>query len=395
MSRIEQSQALLSRAAWLKRPEAQRLFALLDGAQGRTRAVGGIVRDTLLDIDRGGTDLDLATELTPDEVMARAQRAGIGSYPTGIAHGTVTLKLDSLVAEVTTLREDVATDGRHAVVRFGTDWRRDAERRDFTLNALYAGMDGRLYDPLEGLADCLAGQVRFIGDPATRIREDRLRVFRFFRFSASHGGERFDPEGLAACAAAAGTLDRLAAERIGAEMRRMLDLPRIANTLRQMREAGVIDLGEASVELLHRHERQVSRPRFVERLALLFSRHPPAALQEMWRLSKDDLRVGGAVLEVALLLIDFRLHEAAFRHPGMLGSGLDVAATLAHWSEAGRGAVRDQLEQIEVPRFPLTGDDLVAAGLSGPSVGSALTRLEKLWIESGFALDRESLLQKL
>ncbi|WP_417310038.1 CCA tRNA nucleotidyltransferase [Devosia sp.] len=395
MSSLEQSQALLQRAEWLKRPEAQRLFALLDGGQERTLAVGGIVRDTLLDMARSDTDLDLATELTPDAVMARAQKAGVAAYPTGISHGTVTLKLDTLVAEVTTLREDVATDGRHAVVQFGTDWRRDAERRDFTLNALYATMDGRLFDPLGGLADCLAGQVRFIGDPATRIREDRLRVFRFFRFSASHGGERFDAEGLAACAAAAGALDRLAAERVGGEMRRMLDLPRIGNTLRQMREAGIVDLGEPALDLIHRHERRVTRPRFVERLALLFFAHDPEALRAQWRLSRDDMRVGGAVLEVSRMLMDFRLHEAAFRHPGMLSSGLDVAATLADWSEAGRGAVREQLEQIEVPRFPLSGDDLLAAGLSGPAVGSALGRLEKLWIESGFALDRETLLERL
>src|SRR5690606_16390850 len=198
--------ARLQRAEWLQSEETQRLLALLDGAEGRTRAVGGIVRDTILGRPLHRSDIDLATELPPEEVVARAEQAGVASYPTGIEHGTVTLRLGALAAEVTTLREDVETDGRRAVVRFGTDWTRDAERRDFTLNALYAGMDGTLFDPLSGLEDCIVGRVRFIGEPERRIAEDRLRVYRFFRFSASHGSEQFDAAGLAACRAAAASL---------------------------------------------------------------------------------------------------------------------------------------------------------------------------------------------
>src|SRR5690606_31456053 len=186
---------------------------------------------TLLELPREDADVDLATELLPHEVMDRAQRAGVAAYPTGITHGTVTLKLGALVAEVTTLREDIETDGRHAVVTFGTSWRHDAARRDFTLNALYAGMDGTLFDPLGGLEDCLGRKVRFIGRPAQRIEEDRPRAYRSFRSSASHGNERVDPGGYTACHAAAGTLGRLAAERVGSEMRRMLRLPRVGNTL--------------------------------------------------------------------------------------------------------------------------------------------------------------------
>ena len=201
----------LRQASWLSRAETQQLLALLDGAQRRTRVVGGAVRDTLLGLDQEMADLDLATELMPGDVAARAERAGVAVYPTGLAHGTVTLKTGTLVAEVTTLREDVETDGRHAVVRFGQDWREDAARRDFTMNALYAEIDGTLFDPLGGLGDCLERRVRFIGEAARRIAEDRLRVYRFFRFSASHAGEQFDQDGLAACTAAAGTLGRLAA----------------------------------------------------------------------------------------------------------------------------------------------------------------------------------------
>ena len=203
----EEAETRLCTAGWLQNPALQRIFKALDGGAGRTRAVGGVVRDTLMAHDRTSTDFDLATELSPDQVVKRAHAAGIASYPTGIEHGTVTLKANDLVAEVTTLREDVETYGRHAKVEFGTDWRRDAERRDFTLNALYAGPDGQLFDPLGGAADCLAGIVRFIGDADQRIAEDRLRVYRFFRFTASHGHEQFDATGLVAVKRAAGTLD--------------------------------------------------------------------------------------------------------------------------------------------------------------------------------------------
>ncbi len=383
----------LKRSEWLMRPETQRLMAMLDGAQGRTRAVGGIVRDTLLDLPREAADIDLATELTPAEVIERAGRAGVSVYPTGLAHGTVTLKLDSLAAEVTTLREDVETDGRHAVVRFGTSWRHDASRRDFTLNALYAGMDGTLFDPLGGLDDLLARKVRFIGNPARRIEEDRLRVYRFFRFSASHAAERLDPDGYAACQAAAGTLGRLAAERVGAEMRRMLSLAKVSNTLAAMVRADVLAIPEDALKLLHHYERRGRRSDLTGRLAILLTAMPAEALQESWRLSNDEMRTAQAVLTVAQLLGDFRIYEAAYRHPAALADGVEVAMVLAHWGEAGRAAVLEQLERLDVPQFPLGGEHLMAAGIKpGPALGTELERLERLWIEGGFALDRDALL---
>jgi poly(A) polymerase len=394
VTRTTEALGRLRRAEWLLRPETQRILALLDGAEGRTRAVGGAVRDTLLDVPREVADLDLATELLPHEVTLRAQRAGLSVYPTGIDHGTVTLKLDSVIAEVTTLREDIETDGRRAVVRFGRDWQRDAERRDFTLNALYAGMDGALFDPLGGLGDCLDSRVRFIGDANQRIAEDRLRVFRFFRFSASHAGEKFDAEGLAACGAAADRLGNLAAERIGAEMRRMLALPRIGQTLKLMNETGIVRLDPEAVSLIHTHERRVRRPDYAARLALLCSRMDAEALQRMWRLSNDDMRSAGAILAVARLLADYRLHEAAYRYPAALAEGLEVAAVLANWGEAGKAALSEQLQRLDVPRFPVNGGDLMARGFRpGPALGRELDRLEQVWIEGGFALDRETLLE--
>ena len=199
----------ISDAEWLSRPAVQAIFAALDGPDGRTRAVGGVVRDSLIGRIREHADIDMATEFLPVTVMQRAKAAGIAAYPTGIEHGTVTLRLDETTVEVTTLRQDVVTDGRHAQVQFGTDWVADAERRDFTLNALYCDADGRLFDPLGGAGDLLNGRVRFIGDAARRIAEDGLRVYRFFRFSASHGGEQFDAEGLAACRDAADDLEHI------------------------------------------------------------------------------------------------------------------------------------------------------------------------------------------
>ena len=175
----------LKDAAWLKRPETARVFAALSGDGIETRAVGGAVRNTLL--GRPVTEVDLATTAVPDTVMARARKAGLKAIPTGIAHGTVTVVADGTPFEVTTLRRDVETYGRHAKVAFTEDWEEDARRRDFTLNALYADADGALYDPLGGYADLVAGRVRFIGDATARITEDYLRILRFFRFNAYYG----------------------------------------------------------------------------------------------------------------------------------------------------------------------------------------------------------------
>lgn len=383
----------LRTAPWLSRAETQRVFALLDGTSDRTRAVGGVVRDSLLERDRDSGEIDFATQLLPDEVMRRAGEAGISVYPTGIEHGTVTLRLGETTAEVTTLREDITTDGRHAKVRFGTDWRRDAERRDFTLNALYAGMDGTLFDPIGGAQDCLAGHVRFIGDPDARIAEDRLRVYRFFRFSASHGREEFDEDGLAAVARAAGDLGALSAERVGAEIRRMLELGRIARTFTAMGAAGVLVLPSGVLDQLGGYERRARHPSIAPRLALLIAAQGEGKLKRQWRLSNDEIVMADALLSAARLLIDFQLNEAAYRFPAVLGDAVELAATLAGWTEAGKSAVVQGLERLEVPKFPLTGDDLIAHGMRpGPALGTELERLEKKWIASGFTLSRQALL---
>lgn len=381
----------LQSAEWLNRPDTQAIFAALDGAKRRTRAVGGVVRDTILERLRDTTDIDLATELLPAEVIERATAAGIASYPTGIDHGTVTLKLGDTLAEVTTLRQDIETDGRHAVVAFGTDWHMDASRRDFTLNALYCAADGTLFDPLKGIQDAINGRVRFIGDPGQRIAEDGLRVYRFFRFSASHGGEHYDPDGLAACRAAAQKLDHLSAERVGSELLRMLALPTIAHTLAVLTETGLLAAPEQTLKHLLAYE-SFGGHSPLGRLAILADGRPDT-VQERWRLSNDVVKGARAVALSAELLIRDKIGEAAYRHGEAAVDGLAVAAARDGWSRDRLAEAAREMARLRIPELPVSGHDLAGLGLTpGPALGRELARLEQAWIESDFTLAKGELL---
>jgi poly(A) polymerase len=348
------------------------------------------VRDAVVGRDHKG-DIDLATELLPEDVMARAKAAGITSYPTGIEHGTVTLKLGDTLVEVTTLRSDVETDGRHAVVAFGTDWVEDARRRDFTLNALYCAADGTLYDPLGGAEDARNGIVRFIGEAPQRIAEDGLRVYRFFRLSASHGGERLDPDGLTACAAAVGKLDHLSRERVGSEVMRMLALPRVGLTLAVMSEIGLLPLSETALRALVAYE-SLGGQSAITRLALIGG-DGLDALQADWRLSNDAVAAARNIGRAATLLADDRIAEAAYRHGEAAVEGLAAAASMGQWGLARLSEAARVLGAMVVPPFPVSGHDLAGLGLApGPALGQELARLERAWIESGFALGKGELL---
>ena len=381
----------LAEAEWLRRPETQAIFAALDGHLRRTRAVGGVVRDTILNRQRENPDIDLATELVPEDVVARAQAAGIAHYPTGIDHGTVTLKLGETLCEVTTLRRDVETDGRHATVAFGTDWVEDAGRRDFTLNALYCAADGTLYDPLKGVEDTLAGRVRFIGEAARRIEEDGLRVWRFFRFSASHGNQQFDREGLAACREAVARLQHISAERIGSEMLRMLALPAIAHTLEVMADLGLLVLADEAQRHLVAYEAVGGRSP-AARLALLAG-DDLAAAQARWRLSNEMTAAAGMVLKAAELAAQDRVGEAAYRYGEAAVDGLAIAAARQGWSRDRLAEAARELGRLRIPELPVNGHDLAGLGMTpGPALGQQLARLEQAWIESGFTLGRNELL---
>lgn len=383
------SDALIE-AEWRRRPGVQAIFAALDGHSRRTRAVGGVVRDTIMGRPHSG-DIDMATELLPEEVVARATAAGIAAHPTGIEHGTVTLTLGDTLAEVTTLRRDVETDGRRAVVAFGTDWVEDARRRDFTLNALYCAADGTLYDPLGGVEDARNGIIRFIGNPDERIAEDGLRVYRFFRLSASHGHERLDPDGLTACAAAVGHLAHLSRERVGSEMLRMLALPRIALTLAVMSEIHLLPLDDATQRALMAYE-SLGGQHVATRLALI-GRDDLDTLQTAWRLSKELVTSARSILRAADLLVEDRIGEAAYRHGEKAVEGLAAVASLDQWGPARLTETARVLGAVAVPPFPVSGHDLAGLGIApGPALGQELARLEQAWIESGFALGKGELL---
>lgn len=388
----------LRRGAWLER--ARPFLDCLEGRAGRTRVVGGLVRDTLLGIERSATDLDMATELLPDTVMERAHLAGFAAHPTGIEHGTVTLVARGVTAEVTTLREDVETFGRHAQVRFGTDWAADAARRDFTMNALYAGPDGELFDPLGGLDDCLARRVRFIGNADSRIAEDRLRVYRYFRFAASHGGQQFDPEALAACARAANTLGNLSAERVGAEMTRLLALPAIAETLAKMIEAAILRadvLPAPALPLFASYEQQAAHPDAVARLALFgLLGVSLSQLQARWRLSNTLRKSADALCAAADMARRGQWNLLAYRHQAIKVEACELAAVLDGWDAARLLETREKLAALDPGPFPLKGADLKANGYAnGPALGAELERLQALWIDSGFVLNRQALLEKV
>ena len=246
----------LKDAEWLKRPETARVFAALEESGVETRAVGGAVRDTLLGLPV--SEIDLATTARPDQVMALARTAGLKAVPTGIEHGTVTVIANGVPFEVTTLRRDVETFGRHATIAFTEDWEEDARRRDFTLNALYAGSDGAVFDPLGGYADLVAGRVRFIGDAEARIKEDYLRILRFFRFNAYYGKGPFDPEGLQAAVRLRAGLDQLSAERVAAEFRRLLVAPQAMRAVEALFDYGLLSGLLGSVPRLERFKRLIA-----------------------------------------------------------------------------------------------------------------------------------------
>ena len=386
----------LRAASWVREPDTQEVFKALDGLSDRTRAVGGIVRDTIIGKPDMRADLDLATELLPGEVMARAKAKGMSCYPTGIKHGTVTVRNGQTTVEVTTLREDKNTDGRHAEVKFGLNWRADARRRDFTINALYASMTGAFHDPLAGLEDLLARRVRFIDDPDERIEEDRLRVYRFFRFTAGYGDENFDAGGLAACQRAADKLGNLSSERVGAEMMKILALPRVASTLAVMSNSGIVEIDVAVLEMLARYENLTVSPVAVGRLAILIAQGGGEAIQEAWRLSNASIAEAREVRQAAAFLDGGDFAQAAYRYARLGSVALPVAAAVGQWPKEKLRAAMEKFHAIEVPPFPINGDDLKEAGFfPGPALGQALRAIEAEWIKSEFSLDRVVLLERL
>jgi poly(A) polymerase len=363
---------------WTAREDLAALVAAL-GA-GEARYVGGAVRDTLLGLPV--KDIDMATALLPDAVIARLDAAGIRNVPTGIEHGTVTAVLSGGPVEITTLRHDVSTDGRHATVAFASDWREDAARRDFTINALYADpVTGTISDWFGGLADLDARRVRFIGDARQRIREDHLRILRYFRFQARFGSQPADTEAEEACAELASTLKGLSRERIGMETMNLFGLPDPAPTVARMAQLGVLAqiLPEArheALDALVAHEQtQGVAPDPLRRLAALLPADPALAEQiaSRFRLS--------SVQKKRLATAAARSGEAA--EPRALAYRLGRSEALDRLLLA--GAEIAPLVDWDIPQFPLKGGEIVARGIkAGPEVARTLRSLEDRWIGEGF-----------
>ena len=384
--------ATLPPQPWADAPGAVAILAALDAAAGTTRLVGGAVRDALLGLPV--KDIDLATQLTPAEVTQRLQAAGLKAVPTGIAHGTVTAVATGITIEVTTLRRDVATDGRHATVAYTSDWAADAARRDFTINALFARLDsGEISDFHGGLADLAEHRVRFIGRPLDRIAEDHLRILRFFRFHARFGRGAPDAAALAACTARARDLMALSRERIAGELRGLLSVvdpvPAVALMLGPAILAPVLpEVGEDRLPVLTATVAAEAAagiaPAWVRRLAALLPPDPALAdtIGARLRLSKADRQ---------------RLALAAAPWPG--GDALPLAwrdgaaAVVDRLLIAGEAVAAARLAAWRRPRFAVSGRDLLARGVPpGPEVSRLLGAIERRWVAAGFPGDAAPLI---
>jgi tRNA nucleotidyltransferase/poly(A) polymerase len=398
----------LKEAEWLQWPETAKVFAALNAEGVETRAVGGAVRDALLGLPV--TEIDLATTAVPQKVMTLAREAGLKAIPTGIEHGTVTVIVDEMPFEVTTLRRDVETFGRHAKVAFTEDWEEDARRRDFTLNALYADREGIVFDPLGFYADLMEGRVRFIGDAEARIKEDYLRILRFFRFNAYYGRGPLDADGLAASVKLREGLAQLSAERVAAEMRRLLVAPRAMRGLEALYDYGLLTDVLGGVPRLDRVERLIDIEAALDlttdaalRLAALavFVREDAARLADRLHLSNAEQATlehaadeGGKPVfadEASSKEALYRLGENDFRSRVLLAWAASGASTEdPHWR-----AIFRLPRSWEAPVFPLRGADIVEIGTAkGPKIGELLRQLEAEWIAGGFVASREELLAR-
>lgn len=377
-------------ADWLTSAGSKAVTAILSDAGYQVYFVGGCVRNAI--IGRPVSDLDLCTDALPDDVKTLVEKEGLRAIPTGIDHGTITVVSEGRPYEITTFRCDVATDGRHATVAYSNSIEEDAVRRDFTMNALYAAADGAVFDPVGGLSDLMAGHVRFINDAKARVREDYLRILRFFRFTAWYGNpsEGIDAEGLAACAANLDGLDSLARERVGSEMLKLLGADDPAPATASMARSGVLhrllpgaDAG-ALAPLVHL-ERQLGRaPDAHTRLASLGAENV-----------KDRLRLSGKDLSRYECIRDGALSGTG---PAELGFrfGCDLALEMVMLRAALMGqevetAVLDAANHGAQQTFPISAKDLMP-DYTGAVLGARLKALETAWISSGFSLTKADLL---
>ncbi|MEJ2227245.1 MAG: CCA tRNA nucleotidyltransferase [Alphaproteobacteria bacterium] len=405
---------------WFDAQDVRAVFRALEHNEHEARIVGGAVRNALL--GEAIADIDFATTATPEEVMRFATEAGLKAVGTGLKHGTVTLVVNGRPFEVTTLRLDVETFGRHATVAYTRDWAEDAKRRDFTMNALYADAEGRIFDPLgEGVGDLRGRRVRFIGVARDRIREDYLRILRFFRFTAGYAEGAPDRQGFHAAVVERGGIATLSAERIQAELWRILKGRTPLRALEPMAEGGFLTAVLGGVARLSHCARLMNiettlglSPDATRRLAALavMVEEDAARLVERLRLSNADAarlaamatlspRITRDMSEAQARQALYRLGAENWRDRVLIAWARSGDAVAGAETGAGKGAIADMWcalatlpDRWTPPEFPLKGADLLAAGMAkGPRVGEALRTAEAHWIASGFSLNQEELLK--
>lgn len=382
MSRIETS--------WIDDADVQAVCAMLTDAGHQALFVGGCVRNALL--GEAASDIDISTDARPDRVLALAQKAGLKSVPTGIDHGTVTVIANGHPFEVTTFRRDVETDGRRAVVAFADDVEDDAHRRDFTMNALYATPDGAVLDPLGGLPDLRARRVRFIDEAEARIREDYLRILRYFRFHAWYGDQSkgFDPDALAACAALSDGLETLSKERIGSEVKKLLAAPDPAPSVATMAQSGVLarilpGSDPRALPILVALQADAGLPADpITRLAAVTGEDA----SDLLRLSREEARRLSQLREAASgasppEALGYKFGSDTASNVVLLRAALLETPPPIDWhARAVAGAKAE---------FPVKAKDLMPE-YQGAALGAKLSELEERWIASGFALTKTDLL---
>lgn len=383
------------KADWLLDPFLMKLADVI--GPDRLRFVGGCVRDTLL--ERGVTDVDAATSLLPHDTMKVLEDAGVRVVPTGIEHGTVTAVGADRSVEITTLRRDVKTDGRHAEVAFTHDWLEDASRRDFTMNALYVDIEGKLYDPLDGMQDIQSECIRFIGEPAARIKEDALRILRFFRFHAVLGQHECDAKGLKACTQHVDLLKSLSAERVRDELMKIFKVPECYEVIQNMISAGVFEVLSLPLSL-DRYRRitkhiEMSGGNVRPSFKLFYCLEPKPGVADYCL----QLRLPGAVKK---LITNFRevienpqpttdhdVHILLYRHGS---EAVQQAAAADSWPESLLAIAMNW----QVPQMPVQGRDVMALGiLPGPEIGKILSQLEDIWVLSEFQLSKSDLIKRI
>ena len=398
---------------WMTAPSTVAVLDALAAAGAKARFVGGCVRDGL--IGRPVGDIDIATDVVPERVIGALEKAGIKAVPTGIDHGTITAVANGKPFEITTLRRDVETFGRHATVAFTDDWLEDAARRDFTINALSLDRDGTLHDPFGGVEDLRAGRIRFVGEPEARIEEDVLRLLRFFRFHAHYGKDGFDPGGLAACRKMAPRLANLSAERIWSELRKLLLAPDPGPVLRAMRANAVIDVVLPEAREFDRLDRlvaleadavrrwpEMATTDAVRRLGALAAvdETDADALARRLRTSNAErdrlIAIAHGLREPPDLTDDRAVRRALYRMAR--DQFVDVVLVLradrgdaAAWQDALALAAR-----WTRPVFPIAGRDASTLGIpQGPRIGALLRAVEDWWVAEDFRPDRDACLARL